>query len=168
MKRTEKEKLVATLTDVFNENELVVVTLNKGLTVAETTELRNKVRENGASYKITKNRLTRLALEGTPCEELASLMTGPTGVAYAKEPVGVSKVLVEFAKGNDKFELVGAVMGGKKLTVDELKVLASLPSLPELQAKILGVLQAPASKIARVLQAPAGQVARVVQAYSAK
>jgi large subunit ribosomal protein L10 len=168
VKRTEKQELISTMNDVFKTSELVVVTLNKGMTVAETTELRNKVREKGAGYRVTKNRLTRLALAGTPCEALLDMMSGPTGIAYANDPAGTAKALMDFAKDNEKFEVLGAVMDGKKLTIDELKMLASLPSLDELRAKILGVITAPATKIACVVQAPAGQIARVVNAYSSK
>ena len=168
VKRTEKQELISAMNDVFKTSELVVVTLNKGMTVAETTELRNKVREKGAGYRVTKNRLTRLALAGTPCEALLDLMSGPTGIAYANDPAGTAKALMDFAKDNEKFEVLGAVMDGKQLSVDELKMLASLPSLDELRAKILGVIAAPATKIACVVQAPAGQIARVVNAYSSK
>lgn len=169
MKRSEKQELISLMHDAFKTSELVVVTLNKGLTVADSSTLRNIVRKNGASYRVTKNRLARLALKDTQCEDLTDLMVGPTGLAYSKDPVAAAKAVANFAKDNEeKFEIIGASMNGKKLTIAEIKALASLPSLDELRAKILGALNAPATKIACVVQAPAGQVARVIGAYSKK
>ncbi len=169
MKREEKQKLIELMNNAFNVSKLVVVTLNKGLTVADFSELRKIIRSNGASYRVTKNRLTRLALKDTQCEGLIDLMVGPTGIAYSKDPVAAAKAVVEFAKkAEEKFEIVGASLDGKNLTIADIKALASLPSMDELRAKILGVLIAPATKLACVVQVPAGQIARVVGAYSNK
>lgn len=168
VKRQEKQELISSMNDIFKDAELVVVTLNKGMTVGDTESLRKLIRENKAGYRVTKNRLTRLALKDTPCEGIADLMVGPTGLAYSKDPVAAAKAVSTFAKGRENFEIVGAVMGGKKMTPAEVNALATLPSLDQLRAKILGLLNAPATKIAGVLQAPAGQVARVIGAYSNK
>ena len=164
MNRNEKAELVASLRGTFQEAGLVVVTHNQGLTVAETTALRRKTRNAGASFKVTKNRLTRLALAGTKFEALSSLFTGPTAIAYSKDPVAAAKAVVDFAKDNEKLVIVGAAMEGSVLGADGVKALASLPPLNELRAKILGLLQAPATRVASVLKAPAGQLARVVAA----
>ena len=168
MDRKEKSELVASLHGKFVEAGLVVVTHNQGLTVAEITNLRQKVRAAGASFKVTKNRLTRLALAGTKFEPLGKLFTGPTAIAYSKDPVAAAKVVVDFAKGNEKLVIVGAALGDKVLDVEGVKVLASLPSLDQLRAKMLGMIQTPATRIAGVLKAPAGAVARVIAAHASK
>ena len=168
MKRQEKQELISLMHDAFKASQLVVVTRNNGMTVAELEALRKQVRENESRYRVTKNRLTRLALKDTQCEDLAEWLVGATGVAYSDGPVGAAKAVVNFAKTNEKLEIVGGMLNGVKMTAAELKALATLPSLDELRAKILGVLQAPATKLACVVQAPAGQVARVVGAYSNK
>ena len=157
MKREEKQQLISELNGVFQKSALVVVTLNKGLTMPETTELRNNIRKDGASYRVTKNRLTKLALVGTPCEGISELMVGPTAIAYSEDPIAAAKAVVKFAKDNDRFEVVGGVMNGEKVSVDTIKSLAALPSLDELRGKLIGLLQA-----------PAGQIARVTKAYSEK
>lgn len=168
MKRQEKQELISLMHDAFKASQLVVVTRNNGMTVSELEALRKQVRENESRYRVTKNRLTRLALKDTQCEDLAEWLVGATGVAYSDSPVGAAKAVVNFAKTNEKLEIVGGMLNGVKMTAAELKALATLPSLDELRAKILGVLQAPATKLACVVQAPAGQVARVVGAYSNK
>lgn len=157
MKREEKQQLISDLKDVFNKAALVVVSLNKGITMAETTELRNNVRQDGASYRVTKNRLTKLALAGTPCESITDLMVGPTALAYSDDPISAAKAVVKMAKGNDRFEVIGGVMNGERIDVKTIVELASLPSLDELRGKLVGLLQA-----------PAGQLARVTKAYSEK
>lgn len=157
MKREEKQQLISELNGVFQKSALVVVTLNKGLTMPETTELRNNIRQDGASYRVTKNRLTKLALVGTPCEGISELMVGPTAIAYSEDPIAAAKAVVKFAKDNDRFEVIGGVMNGEKMTVDAIKSLAALPSLDGLRGKLIGLLQA-----------PAGQIARVTKAYSEK
>mgnify|MGYP001179790928 FL=1 len=166
MDRTQKEELVATLNKTFDETEMVVVTHYSGLTVAEISDLRDRIREAGAKFKVTKNRLTRLALKNTKFEGISNLFTGPTAIAYSNDPVAAAKISVEFSKKNDKLIVLGGALGSETLDADGVKALATLPSLDELRGKIVGLLQAPASKIAQVLQAPGGQVARVISAYS--
>ncbi len=168
MNRSEKTDAVAVLNATFNESAVVVVTRNLGLTVAQSTDLRNKMRDAGASYKVAKNRLTKIALADTQYASLSDLLTGPTALATSGDPVAAAKVAVEFAKTNDKLEIVGGAMGDTLLDVDGVKALASLPSLDELRAKLIGLVQAPATKVAQVLVAPAGQLARVFGAYAAK
>ena len=167
MDRSQKEALVNELKSAFTEAGVVVVTHQNGLTVAEVTDLRAKLRETGGRFKVTKNRITRLALEGTPYQGLADLFTGPTAIAFSEDVTAATKVAVNFAKENDKLTILGGAIGEKALDVDGVKALASLPSLEESRAKLVGLLQAPATKVAGVLQAPAGQLARVFGAYAA-
>ena len=166
MDRKQKEELVATLNKTFEETEMVVVTHYSGLTVAEISDLRDRIREAGAKFKVTKNRLTRLALKNTKFEGISNLFIGPTAIAYSNDPVAAAKISVEFAKENNKLIVIGGALGSDILDADGVKALATLPSLDELRGKIVGLMQAPASKIAQVLQAPGGQVARVISAYS--
>ncbi len=168
MDRAQKERLVAELNQILRDMTLVVVTQQSGLTVAEATDLRRRIRAAGASFKVSKNRLARLALEGTKFQALQSLLTGPTAMAYSTDPVAAAKVCVEFAKKNDKLTIVGGALGEQALDVEGVKALAMLPSLDELRGKIVGLLQAPAVKLAGVTQAPAGQLARVFSAYSSQ
>ena len=168
MDRSEKQELVATLKTVFDEVGLVVVTQQTGMTVAESSDLRRQMRDAGASYKVTKNRLTRLALEGTKFEALQALFTGPTAIAVSEDPVAAAKVCVEFAKKNKKLTVVGGALGSEVLDQAMIENLAKLPSLDELRGKLIGVLQAPATKLAGVTQAPAGQLARVFSAYGSQ
>lgn len=168
MDRSEKEILVSALNARLAESALVVVTTQSGMTVAEATDLRRQVRDAGASYKVTKNRLAKLALKGTKFEALEPLCKGPTAMTLSPDPVAAAKVCVEFAKKNEKLTIVGGALGEQVLDPDGVKALAALPSLDELRGKLVGLLQAPATKIAGVLQAPAGQLARVISAYSAK
>lgn len=168
MDRTEKKELVASLHQVFDDTAIVVVTHYAGLTVAEMGDLRGRMREAGASFKVTKNRLTRLALDGTKFQELADLFIGPTAIAYSEDPVAAAKIAVNFAKDNDKLVVLGGAFGTERLDVERIRTLASLPSLDELRAKIISLVKTPATRIAGVLQAPAGQVARVLGAYSQK
>lgn len=166
MDRTEKKALVASLAAVFAETSMVVVTRNNGLTVADVTDLRRKVRAAGANYKVAKNRLATLALDGTQFSGIAPLLTGPTALAWADEPVSVAKVIVEFAKTNDKLELLGGSLGSQVLDVAGIKALAELPSLDTLRAQLVGLISTPATRIAGVVQAPAGQLARVFGVYA--
>lgn len=168
MHRTQKAKLVETLQQTFNEAELVIVTQSHGLTVAEVTDLRQKMRQSQAGYKVTKNRLAKIATKGTKFEGLNALFTGPTAIAWSRDPVSAAKVTVTYANANDKIKIVGAAMGDRMLGPEEVDDLAKLPSLDELRGKIIGLIQAPASKIARVLKEPGGQLARVVNAYASK
>lgn len=168
MNRSEKAEAIAELNQTFKGANLVVVTRQTGLTVAEVTDLRRKIRAAGASYKVTKNRLTLRALEGTSFTALGSLFSGPTAIAYSEDPVAAAKVVAAFAKNNEKLTIVGGALGENVLDVAGVQALATLPSLDALRGKIIGLLQAPATKVAGVLQAPAGQLARVFGAYGAK
>lgn len=165
MDRAQKAELVSELKGVFDKTGLVVVTHYTGLSVAELTDLRTQMRGVGAQFRVTKNRLTKLALEGTKCESIAHLFTGPTAIAYSDDPVAAAKVSIDYAKKNDKLVVLGGVMGNTELDANGVKALATLPSLDELRAKLLGLINAPATKVAGVLQAPAGQLARVFAAY---
>jgi large subunit ribosomal protein L10 len=166
--RSQKAEVVSEFRQRLQDVSLVVVTRQSGLTVAESTELRRRMRQAGAQYKVTKNRLARLALDGSKFTDLGPLLKGPTGMASSKDPVAAAKIAVEFAKTNEKMEIVGGVLDGKFLDANSVKELASLPSLDELRGKLVGMLQTPATRIAMVLQAPAGQVARVLGAYASK
>jgi len=166
--RAQKEAAVAGLNQTLGGVNLVVVTHQTGLTVYESMTLRRKMREAGASFKVTKNRLTRLALEGTKFQALQSLMTGPTALAFSEDPVAAAKVCVEFAKQNEKLTIIGGALGEQLLDVNGVQALAKLPSLDELRGTLIGLLQAPATKVAGVLQAPAGQLARVISAYGSQ
>jgi large subunit ribosomal protein L10 len=166
--RSEKQDVVTALQQTLADCELLVVTSPVGLTVAESTALRRRMLEAGAGFRVTKNRLARRALEGTQYAGLADLFTGPTAIAYSKDPVAAAKVAVGFAKENEKLTVIGGAKGNLRLDSDGIKALASLPSLDELRAQLAGLLQRPAAKLATVLQAPAGQLARVFSAYAAK
>ena len=168
MDRSQKADLVDELKNVFNETSVVVVTRNNGLSVAQSTDLRLKMRDAGAQYKVAKNRLALIALDGTRYSPIGDLLKGPTALATSTDPVAAAKVAVEFAKSNDKFEIVGGAMGDTVLDVNGIKALAALPSLDELRATIVGLIQAPATKIARTVSEPGAQVARVFAAYGAK
>ncbi len=166
MDRIEKREFVAELSDVFASTSMIVVTRNEGMTVADVTDLRVKMRAAGASFKVAKNRLALLALEGTRFDGLKPFMKGPTAISWSQDPVAVAKTAVEFAKTNEKFVLVGGSLGSQMLDVAGVKALAELPSLDALRARLLGMLNTPATRIAGVLQAPAGQLARVFAAYA--
>ncbi len=165
MDRAKKQELVAELQETFESNNLVVVTQQSGLTVSEVSELRKQMREAGASFKVTKNRLAKIALKGTKFENLSDHFTGPTAVAASEDPVAAAKVAVEFANKNEKLQIVCGALETEALDADAIKTLAKLPSLDELRGKLIGLIQAPATKVAGVLQAPSGQLARVVGAY---
>ncbi|MCA3254361.1 MAG: 50S ribosomal protein L10 [Alphaproteobacteria bacterium] len=168
MDRAEKEALVARLAQVFTETSVVVVTRNHGLTVAQVNDLRNKMRAAGASYKVAKNRLARIALDGTDYGPISEMLTGPTALSTSADPVAAAKAAVDFAKTTDKFEIVGGAMGSHVLDANGVKALAELPSLDELRAKILGLINAPATKLAQLANAPASKLARVFAAYGDK
>jgi large subunit ribosomal protein L10 len=168
MDRAEKAEMVAELKQTFSESNVVVVTRNLGLTVAQSTALRNRMREAGARFRVAKNRLALIALEGTTYAPISEMLTGPTALATSSDPVAAAKVAVDFAKTNDRFEIVGGAMGDTLLDVNGVKALAELPSLDELRATIVGLIQAPATKIAQLVNAPAAKLARVVGAYAAK
>ncbi len=168
MDRAQKREAVAALKQTFTETNVVVVTRNLGLTVAQSTDLRNKMRDAGARFRVAKNRLTLIALEGTTYAPISEMMTGPTALATSSDPVSAAKAAVDFAKTNDRLEIVGGAMGQTLLDAQGIKALAALPSLDELRARIVGLIQAPATKIARTISEPGAQLARVIGAYAAK
>jgi large subunit ribosomal protein L10 len=166
--RTEKREFVAELNQALSATSMIVVTRNGGLTVAEATDLRRKMRAAGATYRVAKNRLAHLALAGTQFDGISPLLKGPTALAWSTDPVAVAKAAVEFAKTNEKFVLIGGALGTQTLNADGVKALAELPSLETLRARLVGMISTPATRIAGVLQAPAGQLARVFGAYANK
>jgi len=166
--RTEKREFVEGLNAAIVATSMIVVSRNAGLTVAEATDLRRKMRAAGANYKVAKNRLAHLALAGTRFEGIRPMLTGPTALAWSMDPVAVAKTAVEFAKTNEKFVLVGGALGTQTLNADGVKALAELPSLEVLRAGLLGMIMTPATRIAGILQAPGGQIARVLSAYAKK
>lgn len=168
MDRSQKAESVASLNAVFSEVGVVIVARNLGLTVAQSTALRGKIRDAGASYKVAKNRLAKLAIKDTDYAGIGDLFTGPTAIATSVDPVAAAKAVVEFAKTNDKLEIVGGSMGSLVLNAEGVKALASLPSLDQLRGTIIGLVQAPATKIAQLSTAPAAKLARVFGAYAAK
>jgi len=168
MDRTQKAEAVQSLNGLFAEAGAVIVAHYSGMTVAQMGELRSRLRKAGASFKVAKNRLAVRALEGTNASGISDLFKGPTGIAYSADPIAAPKVLVAYAKENDKLKILGGFAVGSVLDPEGVKALAELPSLDQLRSKIIGLLQAPATKIAGVLQAPAGQLARVLSAYASK
>jgi len=168
MDRSQKADAVAELNRTFNEVGVVVVTRNLGMTVKQSTDLRNKMRAAGATYKVSKNKLAKIATQGTDYAVLADLLTGPTALSTSVDPVAAAKVVADFAKTNDKLEIVGGAMGNVLLDPAGVQALASLPSLDELRGKLVGLIAAPATKLATITQAPAAQIARVLAAYSEK
>ncbi len=168
MDRTEKREFVASLAAVFADTSFVLVGRNNGLTVAEVSDLRRRMRGAGATYRVAKNRLALLALDGTRFHGLSPLLKGPTALAWSKDPVAVAKTAVEFARTNDKFVVLGGALGTQALNADGVKALAELPSLETLRAGLLGLIQTPATRIAGVLQAPGSQLARVFGAFAKK
>jgi large subunit ribosomal protein L10 len=168
VERAAKAEQVTELKEVFKTANTVVVAHYAGLTVAQMQVLRRQARAAGTTVKVAKNRLAKIALEGTDVASIGSLLKGPTLIAYSADPVGASKVAADFAKGHEKFVILGGAMGKTVLDPNGVKALASLPSLDELRAKIVGLIQAPATKIAQVISAPAAKMARVVQAYANK
>ena len=168
MERAEKREVVTALHDVFAKTGVVVVAHYAGLTVAQMTKLRSEMRSAGGQVKVAKNRLVKLALEGTDAKGIADLLKGPTCLAYSADPVAAPKIAVKFAKANEKFVILGGAMGTTVLDAKGVNSLADLPSLDELRGKLIGLLQAPASKIARTLNEPGAQLARVFGAYGNK
>ena len=168
MDRSQKADAVATLNATFNEVGVVVVTRNLGMTVAQSTALRVKMRESGASFKVSKNSLAKLAVANTDYAGIGELLTGPVALATSVDPVAAAKIAVEFAKTNDKLEIVGGAMGSVLLNADGIKALASMPSLDQLRGTLIGLIQAPATKIAQLATAPAAKLARVFNAYAEK
>ena len=168
MDRTEKRELVASLASVFAETSMVVVTQNQGLTVAEVSDLRRRMRAAGVQFKVAKNRLAILALEGTRFGGISPMLKGPTALAWSHDPVAAAKTATEFAKTNDKFVVIGGALGTQTLNADGIRSLAELPSLETLRGRLLGMIQTPGTRIAGLLAAPGGQIARVLGAYARK
>ena len=166
MDRSQKAEAVAFLNEVFSGAGAVVITRNLGMTVAQSTALRLKIRDAGATYKVAKNSLAKLAVAGTDYEGLGEFFTGPTAIAASTDPVAAAKAVIEFAKTTDKIEIVGGSMGTQVLNADGVKALASMPSLDELRGTLIGLIQAPATKIAQLTTAPAAKLARVFGAYA--
>jgi large subunit ribosomal protein L10 len=166
VERAAKRELVSTLNDVFSNTSVVVVAHYAGLTVADMQKLRTQMKQAGATVKVAKNRLAKIALEGTDVASISDLLRGPTLIAYSSDPVAAPKVAVDFAKVNEKLVILGGAMGKTTLNVDGVKALATLPSLDELRAKLVGLVQAPATKVAQVVNAPAAKLARIFGAYA--
>jgi large subunit ribosomal protein L10 len=168
VERAEKTELVATLKQVFETSAVIVVAHNKGLTVNQVNDLRGRMSQAGATVKVAKNSLAKLALDGTDAVGIKGLFVGPVMVAYANDPVVAPKIAFEFAKTNDKFVVLGGALGKRVMDAKDVKVLADLPSMDQLRAKIIGTIQTPATRIAGILAAPGGQIARVINAYATK
>ena len=166
--RAKKKEVIEDVSGALQDAQVLILVHNKGMTVAEVSDLRTKMRTAGARYKVAKNRLVNIAAKGTVYEAVSPKLKGPVGLAYSADPVAAAKVAVEFAKSNERLVILGGAFGERALSVQEVEALAKMPSLDELRGKIIGILQAPAQKILGVLQAPAGQVARVIGAYSKK
>lgn len=166
MDRTQKQEFVASLATVFAATSMVVVSRPSGLTVAEATDLRRRMRAAGATYRVAKNRLAALAVDGTRFAGIKPLLKGPTALAWSADPVAVAKTVIDFARTNDRFVVLGGSLGTQTLDAAGVKALSELPSLEELRARLLGMLQTPATRIAGLLQAPGGQLARVLAAYA--
>jgi len=164
--KAEKKELVSALNGIFNSSGVVVVAHYSGLTVAQMQDLRKQMAAAGANVKVAKNRLAKIALEGTEVASLGSLLKGPTLLAFSNDPVAAAKVAVNFSKSNDKLVILGGAMGATSLNANGVKALATMPSLDELRAKIVGLVQAPATKVAQLVNAPAGKLARVFGAYA--
>jgi large subunit ribosomal protein L10 len=168
VERAAKKQAIDDLNGVFKDTSVAIVAHYSGLTVAQMQVLRRQMKQAGAAVKVSKNRLAKIALEGTDVVSIGPLLKGPTVIATSKDPVAAPKVAIEFAKANEQFVILGGAMGTTVLNLDAVKALASLPSLDELRAKIVGLLVAPATKIAQLTNAPAAKLARVVQAYASK
>lgn len=168
MLRSEKHEFVTELEEVYKKSSSVIVTHYHGLTVSQVTSLRRALRAKGAGFKVVKNTLSKIAASKAGIQDISSLLTGPTAIAYSEDPVEAAKVVVEFAKTNENLKIIGGLVNNQLLDVQSVQHLAKLPSLNDLRGKIVGILQAPATKIARVVQAPAIQLARVLQAYASK
>ncbi len=168
MERAEKREFVTSLNEVFQTSASVVVAHYAGLSVSQMNDLRSKMRDAGGTVKVAKNRLAKIALQGTESEGIANLFEGQTVIAYSADPVTAPKVVVDFAKANEKLVVLGGAMGATELNIDGVKALATLPSIDELRAKIVGMISTPATRIATVVSAPASQLARVTSAYAQK
>lgn len=168
MDRAQKREFVSQLNEVFNNAGSVVVAHYAGLTVAQMNDLRSKMRAAGGTVRVAKNRLAKIALQGTESEGMTALFNGQTLIAFSDDPVTAPKVAADFAKANDNLVILGGAMGPTTLDAEGMKALATMPSLDELRAKIVGMISTPATRIAQVVNAPAGQLARVFDAYARK
>lgn len=168
MDRAQKAASVVQLSEVFGSMGVVVVTRNLGLSVAQSTQLRAKMRDAGATFKVAKNNLARLAVQDTDYQGLEEFLTGPTGLAWSVDPVAAAKATVDFAKTNDRLEIVGGSLGTRVLDEAGVRALAAMPSLDELRGRIVGLVNAPATKLAQLVNAPAAKLARVFAAYADK
>lgn len=168
MLRSEKHEFVDTLQEVYKQSSSVIITHYHGLSVSQLTALRKSLRDNGASFKVVKNTLSKIAANNAGVKDVASLLKGPTAIAYSADPVIAAKKVVEFAKANNKLTVIGGIVDNEILSAEQVIELSKLPSLDELRGKIIGVLQAPASRIVGILQAAPAQLARVIQAYADK
>ncbi len=168
MNRSEKKDFVQNLKEELNTSSSVIVAQYSGITVEETEQLRKEMRNNGAKFKVTKNRLTKLALEDTQFKSIADLFTGPTAIAYSEDPVAPAKVAVSFEKKFENFKIIGGGYDGEKMDNNKINFLATLPSMDELRGKILGLIVAPAQKIATIVKEPAGKMARIMSTQSKK
>ena len=159
MNKEQKQIYIKEMTSQFENSKAVLVTHYQGLTVKQLDELRKRMREHGIIFKITKNRITKLALEKSKCKELSNLFTGPTAVAFSEDAITSAKILTKFSKENENLKILGGIMGTDILDVDGVKNVATLPTLDEARAKIVGILRSPAQKIASILLAPASKIA---------
>ena len=166
MDRSQKQKLVTSLRQALSDTACIVITHQTGMTVQEVTDLRRQMRAAGASFKVTKNRLARRALAGTKFERLSPMFTGPTAIAFSRDPVAAAKISFEFANRNDKLRIIGGGLNDQQLDAAGIRSLATFPSLDQLRARLLGMLQTPATRVASVLQAPGAQIARVLAAHA--
>ena len=168
MDRAAKKELITSLHGVLKDTGVIVVAHNTGMVAAQSADFRRRVKEAGGAVKVAKNKLVKLALKDTGKADISGLMTGPCVLAFSKDPIAAAKATVAYAKGNDKLVILGGAMGKTILDAKGVKALADLPSLNELRAKIIGLLNAPATKIARTVKEPGAKLARVIQAKAAK
>lgn len=168
MDRVKKQEVVSNLKEIFSSSSIVIVCHNNGLTVSQANGLRREVRKAKSTYLVTKNRLAKIAIDGTGFQDLKKHLAGPVSISYSNDPVGISKALAAFAKDNEKLAIIGGVLNGEFLNANAIKQLATLPSLDELRGKIVGLLKASATKLAILTQAPASQIARVISAHATK
>lgn len=166
MDRQQKEALVSKVRNDLTQSSIIIVTSQVGLTVSEVSDLRRKLRDTGASFKVLKNTLAQIAVKDTSVSEIGKFLKGPTALAYSSDPAGLAKIVVNFANGNEKISVLGGVYNSDMLSASDIKVLATLPSLDELRGKIIGLISAPATKLATLLQEPAARIARVLHQKS--
>jgi large subunit ribosomal protein L10 len=166
--RAQKRELVASLNEQWKGSGVIVVAHYKGMTVAQMTDFRKRMKEAGGAVKVAKNKLAKLAVKDTDVEAISDLLIGQTCVAYSDDPVSAARISVKYARENEKLVILGGAMGKTRLDSNAVKALADLPSLDELRGRLVGLLQAPAAKIARILNEPGGMLARVLAAKGAQ